>query len=141
MVRSPVEICLGTRPNQAAKSRPLENASPAPTRDDRSDARNAHQPLATGILARKGSDLARQAFDPLIQPTPVAGQILDQVNHARRQHRAACRENAWQPGTQEAPPLSHRDPTLQEEGADLIDDTGTLADQTLPHPVQRLRSN
>src|ERR1700676_1832968 len=30
MVRSPVEICLGTRPNQAAKSRPLENTSPAP---------------------------------------------------------------------------------------------------------------
>src|SRR5262249_52592503 len=30
MVRSPVEICLGTRPSQAAKSRPLENASPAP---------------------------------------------------------------------------------------------------------------
>src|SRR5712664_1206102 len=30
MVRSPVDICLGTRPSQAAKSRPLENASPAP---------------------------------------------------------------------------------------------------------------
>src|SRR6266436_6245813 len=107
--------------------------------DNRPDPRHAHQPLATGILARKGSDLARQTFDPLIQPTPVAGQILDEVNHARGQHRAACRENAWQPGTQEAPPLPHRDPTLQEEGADLIDDTGTLADQTLTHPVQRLQ--
>src|SRR4029453_5787740 len=30
MVRSPVEICLGTRPRKAAKSRPLENTSPAP---------------------------------------------------------------------------------------------------------------
>src|SRR5215467_4994826 len=30
MVRSPVENCLGTRPSQAAKSRPLENASPVP---------------------------------------------------------------------------------------------------------------
>ncbi len=30
MVRSPVEICFGTRPSQAAKSRPLENASPLP---------------------------------------------------------------------------------------------------------------
>jgi hypothetical protein len=29
-VRSPVDICLGTRPSQAAKSRPLENTSPAP---------------------------------------------------------------------------------------------------------------
>jgi hypothetical protein len=30
MVRSPVEICLGTSPSQAAKSRPLENTSPVP---------------------------------------------------------------------------------------------------------------
>src|SRR5260370_29537860 len=30
MVRSPVEICLGTSPSQAAKSRPLVNASPVP---------------------------------------------------------------------------------------------------------------
>ena len=30
MVRSPVDICFGTRPSQAAKSRPLENASPVP---------------------------------------------------------------------------------------------------------------
>src|SRR5262249_37029248 len=28
--RSPVEICLGTSPSQAAKSRPLPNASPLP---------------------------------------------------------------------------------------------------------------
>src|SRR5262249_43609484 len=30
IVRSPVEICLGTSPSQAAKSRPLPNASPLP---------------------------------------------------------------------------------------------------------------
>ena len=30
IVRSPVDICFGTSPSQAAKSRPLENASPAP---------------------------------------------------------------------------------------------------------------
>jgi hypothetical protein len=30
IVRSPVDICLGTRPSQVAKSRPLENASPVP---------------------------------------------------------------------------------------------------------------
>src|SRR5258708_31447469 len=107
--------------------------------DNRPDTRHAHQPLATGILARKASDLAPQAFDPLIPPPPVARQILHQVNHARRQHRAACRENAWQLGTQEVPPLPHGHPALQEEGADLIDDTGPLADHTLTHPVQRLQ--
>jgi hypothetical protein len=30
MVQSPVEICRGTNPSQAAKSRPLENTSPVP---------------------------------------------------------------------------------------------------------------
>src|SRR5262245_39053723 len=30
MVRSPVEICLGTRPSQAAKSRSLQKTSPVP---------------------------------------------------------------------------------------------------------------
>ena len=30
MVRSPVDICLGTRPSQAEKSRPLSNATPLP---------------------------------------------------------------------------------------------------------------
>ena len=30
IVRSPVDICLGTRPIQAEKSRPLANAAPLP---------------------------------------------------------------------------------------------------------------
>ena len=30
IVRSPVEICFGTSPSQAAKSRPFENTSPEP---------------------------------------------------------------------------------------------------------------
>src|SRR6202011_4964471 len=30
IVRSPVEICLGTSPSQAPKSRPFENAAPLP---------------------------------------------------------------------------------------------------------------
>ena len=36
--------------------------------DDRPDARNAHQPLAAAVLARKGCDHAGQVFDALIQP-------------------------------------------------------------------------
>jgi hypothetical protein len=65
MVRSPVEICLGTRPSQAAKSRPFENPSPAPIAatnragDDWPDPRHAHQALTAGIMARKNLDLIR----------------------------------------------------------------------------------
>jgi len=39
---------------------------------------------------------------------------------------------------QEPLSLAHRNPALQQEGADLIDDAGALADQPLPYPVQRL---
>ncbi len=58
-------------------------------------------------------------MDPLIQPTPVAGQIFDEVIHALGQYLATRRENAWQPGTQEVPPLPHRDPTerFQEDAS------------------------
>jgi hypothetical protein len=37
--------------------------------------------------------------------------------------------------------LPHGDAALQQEGADLIDDAGTLTDQALAHAVQRLRSS
>src|SRR6516165_3200365 len=36
-------------------------------------------------------------------------------------------------------PLPHRNSTLQQERADLIDDTGALTDQSLAHPMQRLK--
>jgi hypothetical protein len=70
--------------------------------DDRPDPRHAHQPLATGIPARGGSDLARQTFDPLIQPTPVADQILDEVNHALTAPQPVA--NAWQSATKKCRP-------------------------------------
>jgi len=35
--------------------------------------------------------------------------------------------------------LPHRNAALQQEGADLIDNAGTLADQALPYPMQRLQ--
>jgi hypothetical protein len=35
--------------------------------------------------------------------------------------------------------LPHRDAALQQEGADLIDDAGALADQSLAHTMERLQ--
>src|ERR1035437_8701454 len=51
--------------------------------DDRPDAGYTHQPLATGVMPRNSLDLARQAFDALIKPAPVARQILDHPHHTR----------------------------------------------------------
>ncbi len=91
------------------------------------------------ILARNGFDLVRQALDPLIEPAPVASQVLDDPHHARRQDIRWRGQDARQLGTQEPLSLPHRNAALQQEGADLIDDAGALADQSLTHPVQCLQ--
>jgi hypothetical protein len=41
--------------------------------DDRSDAGNAHQPFAPGILFGEFSDLSGYVLDALIEPPPVGG--------------------------------------------------------------------
>src|SRR5688572_15002925 len=57
---------------------------------------------------------------------PINGLVA--VSECRRMKR-----------TQEALSLPHRKVALQQEGANLIDDAGALADQSLAHPVQRLQ--
>ena len=49
------------------------------------------------------------------------------------------RQDARQLGAQETQPLPHRNAPLQQEGADLIDDAGTLTDQALADAVQGLQ--
>ena len=88
---------------------------------------------------RNSLDLARQTLDPLVEPAPVAGQVLDHAHHAGRQDIRRCSQNARQLGTQEALSLAYRNATLQQEGTDLIDDAGALADQSFSHTVQRLQ--
>jgi hypothetical protein len=84
-------------------------------------------------------DFIGQAVDALVQPAPVAGQLFDDPDHARRQNIGARAEDDRQLGAQKAQPLAHRYSALQQEGANLIGDAGALADQPLPHPVQRLQ--
>src|SRR5712692_3027009 len=78
-------------------------------------------------------------LDALIEPAPVAGQVLDHTHHAWRQDIGWRGQNARQLSAQEPQPLPHGNTALQQEGADLIDDAGALADQTRAHPVQRLQ--
>ena len=61
------------------------------------------------------------------------------MHHAWRQHVRAGGENVWQCRAQEAQTLPHRDPALQHESTNLVDDAGALTDQPFTHPVQRLQ--
>src|SRR4029077_21155860 len=51
----------------------------------------------------------------------------------------ACRQDARQLDPQETQSLPYRNAPLQQEGADLIDDAGTLTDQALAESVQGLQ--
>jgi hypothetical protein len=62
------------------------------------------------------------------KPMPVARQFLDDMHHAWRQYVRASGEDVWQCRAQEAKPLPHRDPALQHEGTNLVDDAGALTD-------------
>ena len=59
IVRSPVDICFGTKPSQAAKSRPFGKGSAVAdgryhgAGDERADARNGHQLAATLAAMRQ----------------------------------------------------------------------------------------
>src|SRR6266704_1546333 len=115
----------------------IANGSHHRAGDDRPDPRHAHQPLATGISAGDCLDLARQALDALIEPAPVTSQVLDDVHHAWRQDIGGRGQYARQLG---APlPLPHGNATLQQEGADLVDDASALAHQSLTNSMQRLQ--
>ena len=52
-------------------------------RDDRADAGDAHQTLATGVLAGHSLNLRRQSLDALIEVAPVRDQVLDDAHHTR----------------------------------------------------------
>src|SRR6516162_8961903 len=106
MVRSPVEICLGTSPSQAAKSRPFANASPLPI---------AATIALEMIGPVPGTLIKRYSRHPGVQeprsrlihlrsahrPAPVRSQVLDEAHHAR------------QLSAQEAQALPHGNTALQ----------------------------
>src|ERR1035437_919284 len=145
MVRSPVDICLGTKPSQAAKSRPLVKASPVPIAA--TIALEMIGPMP-GTLISRSQPASRRAMasispdKPSIRSSsrrqsPVRPSIIR--THAWRQDFWGRGQDAWQLGAQKPLSLPHRYAALQQEGADLIDDAGALADQALPHAVQCLQ--
>src|SRR5664280_173995 len=52
--------------------------------NDLADARNRHQLLAARVAARQCLDLIRHIFDSLIEMRPVADEVLNNSDHARR---------------------------------------------------------
>ena len=87
IVRSPVDICFGTRPSHAAKSRPLAKAAALPIA--------ATVALATiGPCLEQSSEtvhvggcqnfyLFGDVFDALIETAPIAAEVFHDPDHTR----------------------------------------------------------
>src|SRR6266516_2249170 len=142
MVRSPVDSCFGTSPSQAPKVASLLEAGAIAdrrnhgTRDDRADARHRHQALATLILLRQRFDLGRHARNALVQPTPVLRKVGNKANHSWREPASLRAQDLRQRLAQGYDALPHNDAAFDEEAADLVDHTGTLADEARAHAMQ-----
>ena len=136
IVRSPVEVCFGTSPSQAPKSRPsaeggsVANGGHHGAGDDRSHPWHTHQPLAGFIRRDERLDLVGDSIDALIQVMPVLHQAFDQVHHARREHIGAVGQDVRQRLPQRSQALSHRNAALEQKGADLVDHCRALAHQS-----------
>src|SRR5262245_33631933 len=142
--RPPVEVCFGTRPSQAAKSRPLQKTSPLPI--PATVALEMIGPMPGTLISRTAPvvgmrelrNLGRYRLDTLIEPAPVASQALDDAHHARRQP-VGHGERPRQLATQSPPALADGNAAFEQEGADLVDDAGALGDQPLAHAVEALQ--
>jgi hypothetical protein len=89
IVRSPVDICFGTKPSQAAKSRPLAKAAPLPMAATMALAmsgpmpRYRHQLTATLAALRQNLDLLGDMFDTPIKMPLIGAEVFYDPDHAR----------------------------------------------------------
>src|SRR3954463_13583811 len=86
----PVECCRGTRPSQAANSRPLLNAAPLPIAatvavetSGRPDSGDLSQALAGFIFVGDAFDLVADNGDVFLQPLPLLPYLIEQHAHPR----------------------------------------------------------
>ncbi len=69
----------------------------------------------------------------------IPGEFFDHVHHSRRQNIGAVSEDIGERMAQEAQALPYGNTALEQEGSDLVDGGGALADQTRTNPMQRLQ--
>src|SRR5215831_4362103 len=162
MVRSPVEICLGTRPSQAAKSRPLEKTSPVPIAATM--ALEMSGPMPGMLISRSHPECACLTMAPLAPvsaigmaascgaprrqprnpPRDVGPEFLVLGAKALGQHRLLVGQDKGVEGEPHEPAVNHetpvaeQDPLAQNDGDDgNVDGIAHVAIQTRHHEVLR----
>ena len=85
----PVDICFGTRPSHAAKSRPLAKAAPLPIAATVALATIGPMPgtvincPAFHVGACQNLYLFGDVFDALIETAPIAAEVFHDPDHTR----------------------------------------------------------
>src|SRR5208337_4486087 len=111
----PVVNCRGTRPSQAARSRPWSKLSAWPTAATSADATIAPKP---GIVDSR---------DPAIEFGPLRASVGDEQDHAWAQPFSALLVHEDGQELLELPLALRRDHSaLQQDGAQLIDQSRSL---------------
>src|SRR5215469_9766934 len=145
IVRSPVDSCFGTSPSHAPKSRPFENASPAPIAA--TIALEMIGPTPGTLISRSQCVSSRASASISLERPSMRTSSRRQspakssITRNMRGERTSVRV-ARMPGSsrrRKRSPWSYRNAAFQQKGADLINDAGPLTDQPLAHAVQRLQ--
>jgi ElaB/YqjD/DUF883 family membrane-anchored ribosome-binding protein len=94
--------------------------------------------LACRILLGQRDDLARHPLDALVKPMPVTAEVLDNPQHARREHIGALGQDGRQLGPQEMQPLPHR---VSARAATSTDQIGETVASVLSNIAERFRGS
>src|ERR1700688_3302762 len=108
-------------------------------RDNRAEARDRRQPVGLFVLLRPADEFSIKGCDPSIELRPLRAGVLDEQDHAWAQARSALFVHQHAQELVELPLALRRDqPSLQQNGAQLIDQSRPLTDQTVPRPMKGL---
>ena len=100
-------------------------------RDNRAEARDRRQPVGLFVLLRPADEFSIKGCDPSIELRPLRAGVLDEQDHAWAQARSALFVHQHLQELVELPLALRRDqPSLQQNGAELIDQSRPLTDRS-----------
>src|ERR1700735_4682219 len=107
--------------------------------DDRADAWDCHQPASLFVLLHPADELGIEGCDPSIDLGPLRPSVGDEHDHPRAQSCSAPLIHQHGQELLELPLALRRDySSLQQNGAQLIDQSCPLPDQPVSRSMKRL---
>src|SRR5271170_1038691 len=107
--------------------------------DDRADAWDCRQPPSLFVLLHPADELGIEGGDPPVELLPLRASVGDEHDHPRAQAGSALFVHQYAQELLELPPALRRNhSSLQQNGAQLIDQGRPLPDQPVSRSMKRL---